>query len=386
VEPRPKDPYKFILGKGRWIGYLKGGNGSESWCACWRDEAGIERQRVVGSVLDLSFDAARALVDKEIKMGLKGGGSDSHYTVHQACEDYIASKETLAGPRAAYNAKNTLKPFVQGHPIANKRLRDLRHRDIEAWQKSLITFRTHAQTRDVRNYKPISRRPNTANRTLRIFKAALNHAKSRKIVATDDAWADIKAFKAKDGQRNVYLDLQHRRILLTASSADLRNFLLAMLYTAARPNEIRDLEVQNFDPTTGTLRIVKYKGTGVPDERVTYLSPGGTAFFREQSKSKTLKGNLLSRDGKKWRLHWWVRDIARAVKRANSVLEEDKKLPTGIVAYTMRHTAISEWLRQGIDIGRVAKAVGTSVKMIELHYQQFIRPDFVDKLAAINLI
>jgi hypothetical protein len=50
----------------------------------------------------------------------------------------------------------------------------------------------------------------------------------------------------------------------------------------------------------------------------------------------------------------------------------------------MRHTGISEWLGQGIDIGRVAKAVGTSVKMIELHYQQFIKSDFVEKLTLFN--
>jgi hypothetical protein len=52
----------------------------------------------------------------------------------------------------------------------------------------------------------------------------------------------------------------------------------------------------------------------------------------------------------------------------------------------MRHTAISEWLGQGIDIGRVAKAVGTSVKMIEMHYQRFIKSDFVEKLSLFNVV
>jgi integrase len=393
LEPRPKDPYKAVLGKGRWIGYLKGEAGSESWCACWIDDQGIERQRVVGGVHELEYEAARALVDKEIDIGLKGGGSDRHYTVHQACEDYVTHKETIGGKRSANSARNTLKPFVQEHPIGSKRLRDLRHRDIETWQKSLTSFRTQAQTEDVRKDKPISRKPNTVNRTLRIFKAALNYAKARKIVGSNDAWVDIKALKAKEGQRDVYLNLDQRRLLLNACDDDTRKFLLAMLHTAARPNEVRDLTVHDFNRDTGTLRIVKYKGTGVPDERVTYLSPDGVAFFKEQAKDKTPKAPLLTQHGEKWRRHKWAREIQRAVKRANDKLKADDpkikdedKLPTDIVAYTMRHTAISEWLGQGIDIGRVAKAVGTSVKMIEMHYQQFIKPDFVEKLALFNVV
>jgi integrase len=391
-----------VLGKGRWIGLLKGENGSESWCACWVDPsattkagATAQRQRVVGSVQDLTYEEALVLVEKEINLGLKGGGSDAHYTVHQACEDYIAYKKTLAGERSETGARNTLKPFVQEHPIAKKRLRDLRHRDVESWQKSLSDFRTQAQSEDVRKDKEIARKPNTVNRTLRIFKAALNYAKARKIVGSDEAWVDIKALKAKDGQRDVYLDLRQRRLLLNAADVDTKNLLLAMLHTAARPNEVRDLTVQDLNRVTGALRIIKYKGTGVPEERVTYLSAAALAFFKEMAKDKTPKAPLLTENGEKWKRHRWARQIGRAVKRANDKLKaespngkikDEDKLTTDIVAYTMRHTAISEWLGQGIDIGRVAKAVGTSVKMIEMHYQQFIKSDFVEKLALFNVV
>jgi hypothetical protein len=52
----------------------------------------------------------------------------------------------------------------------------------------------------------------------------------------------------------------------------------------------------------------------------------------------------------------------------------------------MRHTAISEWLGQGIDIGARGKAVCSSVKMIEKHYQQLIKFDFIEKLALFNVV
>jgi integrase len=388
LPPRPKDAYKTSLGKGRWIGYLKGANGSESWCACWTDDMGTERQRVVGSVAELTYEAALALVQQEIDQGLKGVGSNAHYTIRQACEDYIHNKLTLTGPKAEQSARNTLGPFILAHPIADKKLRELRHRDIEKWRDALPHFRTEEQAKDCRKDKEITRKANTCNRILRIFKATLNLAKSRKVIGSDDAWADIKSFKCKDGKREIYLDLEQRRSLLGASDENLRAFLTAMMYTGARPNEVGDALVEHFDAKTGTIRFVKYKGTGEADERVTHLTLAAVAFFKEQAKNKLPKAFLLTRGGEQWRKSWWCRDLDKAIARSNTNLAAAEKplLPAGIVAYTMRHTAISEWLQQGIDIGRVAKAVGTSVKMIEEHYQQFIRSDFVDKLSNIKVV
>jgi hypothetical protein len=136
-----------------------------------------DRQRVVGGIKDMSCDEALAQVEKEINLGLKGGGSDAHYIVNQARKDYIAHKEALGGERAAATAPP------------------------------------------------------------RTLKAALNYAKARKIVGSDDAWTDIKAHKAKDGQRDVYLNLRQRQLLLGACDDEPKNFLLAMLHTAARPSD-----------------------------------------------------------------------------------------------------------------------------------------------------
>ena len=73
---------------------------------------------------------------------------------------------------------------------------------------------------------------------------------------------------------------------------------------------------------------------------------------------------------------------------ANAALVQAKTdaLPDRIVVYTMRHTAISEWLREGVDIGRVAKATGTSVVMIQKHYQKFIPQDFVERLSHVQVV
>lgn len=63
-----------------------------------------------------------------------------------------------------------------------------------------------------------------------------------------------------------------------------------------------------------------------------------------------------------------------------------RKLPAGVVGYTLRHSAISEWLAAGIDPVTVAKLAGTSVLMIKKHYHKFIRAPVMKKLAAANLV
>jgi hypothetical protein len=54
------------------------------------------------------------------------------------------------------------------------------------------------------------------------------------------------------------------------------------------------------------------------------------------------------------------------------------------VAYSMRHYAITDMLRAGVDVGSVAKIAGTSIAMINSHYAKFVVADVRDKLAAIT--
>jgi site-specific recombinase XerD len=44
------------------------------------------------------------------------------------------------------------------------------------------------------------------------------------------------------------------------------------------------------------------------------------------------------------------------------------KLPRAIVAYTLRHSVITDLVTGGLDLFTVAKLAGTSVVMIEKHY------------------
>jgi site-specific recombinase XerD len=74
-----------------------------------------------------------------------------------------------------------------------------------------------------------------------------------------------------------------------------------------------------------------------------------------------------------------------ALKTANKEIEEPQnRLPQDVVAYTMRHCAITDMLRAGVDVSSVAKIAGTSIAMINSHYAKFVQADVREKLASIT--
>lgn len=108
--------------------------------------------------------------------------------------------------------------------------------------------------------------------------------------------------------------------------------------------------------------------TGKTEARIVPLSTEAFSHFKECAKGKLPSAWLVSRaDGSQWKKEAWRDEIKLAAKAA--------KLPKATVAYTLRHSLITELVRgdrdKGVpplDIFTVAKIAGTSVKMIERHY------------------
>ena len=59
-----------------------------------------------------------------------------------------------------------------------------------------------------------------------------------------------------------------------------------------------------------------------------------------------------------------ARDMIEAVKKA--------KLPKGCTIYSLRHSYASQSLLAGMNLKLLAENMGTSVRMLEVHYAKFI--------------
>lgn len=357
-------PYWQGLGRGCAIGYRKTKTGPGTWIARWTNDQHVHTTNALGRVDELSY--GEACVKAEEWFNQCRGGVPHAGTVEAACNDYVANQRQEKGERSAAFSEGRFKQHVFGKDIARKKLDELTTRDVTNWRNGLLA----------------GMRKNSANRVLRDLKAALNYSFSRGDVANDAAWRRVKAFKgadAADGARTVYLTLAQRQRLLNACNPDTGDLLRGLLLSGARPLSNAELpvaKVNDFDAQQKTLTLRNYKGDGSERTRVVPLSDAAVEFFKRMSKNKLPSAYLMMNGPDRWARHMWSNGIDAAVKAANEKAQADGKaaerLPDDTCAYTMRHCAITDWLKAGISIGRVAKDAGTSVAMIEKHYAKYL--------------
>jgi integrase len=160
------------------------------------------------------------------------------------------------------------------------RLEDVRREDVEQWRDGLRRGRL----------------PRSVNRQVRAVVAALNFAVSKRgHVGTREAW-ELEHL-VDDGEENVavFLTPEQRAHLIAHSSKPLAALLTGYTHTGARPSELAEATVTDFDPFAGTIILRHRKGRGAKlRSRSVMLSDEGLAFFRAQARGKLPKAPLIS--------------------------------------------------------------------------------------------
>jgi integrase len=142
-----------------------------------------------------------------------------------------------------------------------------------------------------------------------------------------------------------------------------------------RPGAMASLRVRDFERRTRTLTIGKDKN-GCP--RQITVPKVTTDFLAEQVRGKLPGALIFSRaNGKAWNRDSWKGPIKDAAKAT--------KLPSGVCAYTLRHSVITDLIRDGLPALTVAQLAGTSVAMIERHYGHLVQDDAEQALARLAL-
>jgi integrase len=90
---------------------------------------------------------------------------------------------------------------------------------------------------------------------LTILKAALNHCRHEGLVASGDAWQQVKAFREVDSARLRYLSDDEARRLVNACRPDFRILVTAALLTGCRFAELTTAVTEDFNADSGTLLI-----------------------------------------------------------------------------------------------------------------------------------
>ncbi|HMN42950.1 MAG TPA: site-specific integrase [Povalibacter sp.] len=383
----------MVIEKGLALGYRKSSAGS-AWIVRRYDPltrknaesrlAKADDNRDADGIEVLTFSQAQRLVMADTKHKAEAAAG-KHYTVADAVADYVAWAKD--NNKSGDDTEAKLRAYVLESDLADKRLGDLTPADMDTWlswalkrprrfKAKTLPTPTPRAFKKPRPPKPEKRkadipalstdelrrrRRSTVNRIITPVKAMLNHAKSRRKIATDDAWAKLGKFARVDSARLRWLTEAEAVRLLNASAPDFRKFAQGALMSGCGPGELARAEARDFDPHSKTLLVTDKTR---PPRRVP-LTDDGVALF--ESLTAGLGGHdliFMQSDGRPWKKIDWVRAINGACGAA--------KISPPATFYTLRHTYASHLVQKGTPLMFVATTLGhKDTRMVEKHYGHF---------------
>lgn len=376
LKPR-REPYWSRVMKGCYLGFRKmTSDTSGTWVARYLVETtGKKIYQAVGDFTELPdhqrFDAAKKAAQAWFERLGKGGAAET-LTVAQVCKRYVDHLRDEKGDKSADDAQARFDRYVKpNRQLCGTEITKLTPAHLDAWRKELRATVTANGPR-----KGEKRSDSALNRDMTCLRAALNLAYRDGLVTSDFAWrSKLIPVKNADRRREVYLDADQRRKLISCAPADLANLLRALSLVPLRPGALAALTVGSFDKRLKTLTVGKDKSG---KDRKIALPDATAAFFEQQTKDKLPGAPLLSRaDGKAWNKDAWKYPVKDAAKAAN--------LPDAVTAYALRHSVITDLIHSGLDTLTVAQLSGTSVLMIEKHYGHLTRQHAREGLARLVL-
>jgi integrase len=387
LKPRPQPYYKMLIPGVLHLGYRRrrGGKGAQGrWlvrCYIGQDAEGIGRYRekdlgLADDFMDADgvaiFDYAqaqkRALEWRPNRHADDQNAPAGPLTVQAAVERYLTALEHRGRPTADARSRINLHVLPSlGSELVEKITTERLRRWLADMAKLPARVRPKAGATAPRfrlvtdDDESKRRRRSTANRTLSILKAALNHAFDEGHAKSNTAWGRrLTPFRQADAPRTRYLTVAEARRLVNASNPpEFRNLVIAGLQTGCRLGELIRLKVSDFDPDAGTLAIWLSK-TG--KSRHVHLTPEGTAFFTQLTSGRA--GNefmLRTADGTAWRKNEQSRPMVAAVARA--------KIGPAVSFHALRHSYASLAVMNGVPLHVVARNLGhADTRMVEKHY------------------
>lgn len=368
-------PYYRPIDPGLHLGYRKGKTGGR-WVARWyvgeqqycvETLEGIadDTQDADGAAVLSYFQAQQKARERFVAAKRGDRPSSGPLTVKAACEAYI---EYLAAERRTSHDTDIRLALHVFPALGRRPVAALTTKEVERCRNAMVRKATPEDPDAERRSK------DSANRVLSMLKAALNRAFQDEAngIASDAAWRRVKPFKDVGRARQVHLDTAQSVRLINSCQGAFRNLVTAALLTGARPpHELAALRVRDFHAGLGALSIHDGK-TGA---RTVTLTKEAVRFFEEISAGKEPDALLLPKDdGTAWGKNHHIRPMKEAVKKA--------KLPKETTLYALRHTAASQAILNGINLKLLAENMGTSIRMLEVHYGKFIAASRRDLIEA----
>jgi integrase len=381
--PARGKPYYRKIEEGLHLGYRKprGRRGKPAGAGKWvlRHYVGKQSYAVttIGAADDLSDadgvailnfkqaqDAARAHM---VRLAHDAAGvASGPLTVKAALDLHL---EHLAGlGQNTDNQKHHASAFILP-AFADTEVAKLKAAQLRRWHHGLAKLPPRVRTKagkaqqyrtiDAGDAEAVRRRQSSANRILTTLKAALNHAFTEELVASDKEWRRAKPFKDVESARVKYLQVAEAKRFLNACDPAFRPLAQAALQTGCRYGELTRLKVGDFNADSGTLAIWQSKSGKA---RHVILTDEGVAFFTELTAGRAAGELMLRRaNGGAWKKSHQNEFMAAACVRA--------RITPSINFHALRHTWASLAIMGGMPLMVVARNLGhVDTRQVERHY------------------
>jgi integrase len=282
------------------------------------------------------------------------------------------SKGVLKDRAAARSRISPAIGDVELPKLTTKRIRDW-HTDLATAPKLVRSGRIVKKVRkahpvDTKDVDAVRARRATANRTLAVLKAALNHAFHDGRITTDEAWRKVKPFRAADAPVIHFLSEDECRRIVDATKGQFRDLVRGALVTGCRYGELIRMRVADFNASAGKV-TVRLSKSGKP--RHVVLADEGRALFEQVTAGRALQDLIFRRDDDG---PWGPSHQQRPLAEASGIA----RLDPPATFHILRHTYASSLAMKGVPMGVIAAQLGYSdTRMTEKHYYAHLSPNYV---------
>lgn len=377
LKPKAGDePHWQRLRSGCYVGFRpskRGGIGT--WFARAYDaDSGRYQRKALGDYGALTGHEVFASAKRDAETWaerVESGGIQAERleTVADACRTYLKEKPGSI-------AEGVFRRHVFDDAIARIKLDKLRRHHLQDWRRRLEDAPALISRAKKGEKRTKVRSASTINRDMVPLRAALGRILSPGTPNTDAAWQEaLRPHKGADRRRDLYLDRGERKQLLEAVVSEAAPFVMALCVLPLRPGALASLRAGDFDKRTRTLTIGEDKHGRPRQISVPQII---AVLLAAEIKGKMPSAPMFARnDGREWNKDAWKHPIKDAVRASN--------LPAAVTAYTLRHSVITDLIRDSLPVLTVAQLAGTSVAMIERHYGHLVRDDAEQALAKLVL-
>ncbi len=307
---------------------------------------------------DLAKERARESRENHRSMAPRGG-----HTVKEASEEYVARLEA-EGKKSIPEIRRVLDKDILPN-WGSVPLQDITEARINGWIARLLRSprKTRAgKDREIDDSPEGARkRRATAQRKWNVFKAVLNSVTPR--WADGREWVGIKNLKDLDPPAHEFPTLAECKHLIRRTNTEFRPVVEATLLTGAAYNELFSMNVQDYYPSTGHVRVFnsKRRPRNVP------LTDEGISLFDEHTADKNSDDLIFTRNnGDPWKRGNQHRPLNDANTKA--------KLSPPITLTRLRHAYGSILLNEGVPLETVSAIMGHStIYVTAKHYARLLQ-------------